>query len=127
MSPVDHPVSLRAEARRMHEAGWSAHRIHQMFRDRLGDAAPARATVYNWTDDHAYERHKRSVIASHARRRSREPVFRLYGTTPEYRAAFIERLREEGIALNAIAKVCRVVFDDDSWTYAKVRYAVEGR
>lgn len=124
---VDHPVALRTEARRMHRAGWSAHRIHQMFRDRLGADAPARATVYNWTDEQAYERHKRSVIAGQARRRSREPVFRLYGSTPDYQAAFIERLRSEDVAVRAIAAVCRVVFDDPSWTYARVRYVLEGR
>ncbi len=122
-----YPAAAAARARELRDAGWSIDRCRDLIAREFG-SRPTFHTFKRWTDP-AYQRSRDADVARRRRLRT-DYSFRLVkggDATVEYQAAFIRRLRSEGVAVSGIAKVCRVVFSDDSWTYGRVRYLLEGQ
>lgn len=127
MSGTRYPVRVASRARELRESGWSVRQIRDLL-GREENVRPALTAIARWTDPKYAERSReRQARWLREKRAEAGYSFAVNGNSPEYQAAFIRRLRDEDIAISAIAKVCRVVFDDSSWTYGKVRYALEGR
>lgn len=113
-----YPVALAAEARRLRaQEGLSAKRIIERLREHHHLPTLSNDTVIRWINPAYADR--RNVAHQERHRllgRSRTWQFRLGGGYPsdEYKAAFVARLRAEGVSARSILKVFRVVFDDTS-------------
>jgi hypothetical protein len=122
-----YPAAAAHRARELRDAGWSIDRCRDFIAQEYG-ARPTFHTFKRWTDPE-YQRSRDADVARRRRLRTAY-TFRLVkggDATPEYQAAFVRRLRSEGATVSSIAAACRVVFADESWTYAKARYVLEGR
>lgn len=121
------PTSVAVQARKFHADGWTTRQIARLIEKEHG-VAPSPNTVKCWVDQDYAERRRKDFAHYHRQRADWQFTFPGRGfRSSEYQAAFIRRLRKEGAAVASIAAVCRVVFADDSWTYGRVRYVLEGR
>ena len=115
-----YPAALMAEAQRLYAGGWSPSEIQRLFEARGEQRIPSRTTIRVWGDEEFRERQLVSHRAAHHRRaEQRGRSFRLAADTPEFQAAFVRRLREEGEPVSGLVRVCRVVFGG-KWTRGRV-------
>ena len=102
-----------ARARQLGKAGWSYSKVRDLLGQEFG-VRPSLDTIGCWlSEDYATTRRR---VQAAARRRYREKLgwsFRLPGSGPEYRSAFVRLLDEKGLAVRDIGSVCDVVFGDD--------------
>lgn len=120
MTRDPYPAALMAEVRQMHAYGWTATHIHRVLLKRDLVRVPSVTTLQIWTNATYAESHRTG-----SRRRARNAgaataKFRLPSDSPEYQAAFVERLRAEGMPWEGVARCCRVVFGGD-WTARRVQ------
>ena len=120
-----YPAAAATRARELREAGWSIDRCRDLIAREFGHR-PTFHTFKRWTDPE-YQRARDADVARRRRLRTAYSFQLVKGgeATPEYQRAFIRRLRQEGATVGSIAAACRVVFADEGWTYARVRYVLE--
>jgi hypothetical protein len=116
-----------AEARRLYAAKWTIAQIVRIIQAEHG-LNVNRDTVKTWVVPEFAEAKRARRARNHRLKYANDAlwVFNLGGpkATPEYRAAFCRRLRAEGEPIEGIARVCRVVFSDQSWTATRVKAAL---
>lgn len=116
-----YPASAIAKARHLRGAGWSLADVGRFLEEDLG-SRPSRSTVMRWTNPVREEKQREHGRRHAARRNAERASFRFPGNrSPEYRAAFMRRLRDEGMPHESIARCCRVVFDDPSVNWRTVK------
>lgn len=122
-----YPVSLMAEAQRLHAGGWRSHEIRALFERRGEPRVPSYTTILMWVDSSYKERQLALHREAHVRRAGERGIrsFKLAAKSPEYQAAFIRRLRAEGEPVSGIVRVCRVVFGG-RWTRGRVQRLLDG-
>lgn len=104
------PGSVVAEARRLAEGGWTTGQIARLIGNRHGKQ-PSRNTVLRWVDPaHTAKENQRRCESNRIEWAERWTFTLGSAKSPEYRQAFIRRLRTEGVPASSIAKVCTVVF-----------------
>ena len=123
-APVRYPASMMAEARELAEAGFYPVGIRRILQGRHG-TVPSLVTIRAWVDPGYAERQNAKCRRRNARLSAERAKFRLRGDTPEFRAQFMRRLRDEGMPHESIARCCRVVFDDPSINWRVVKVALE--
>lgn len=109
MSGIRHNSRAMHLARTLKEGGWSYGSIQDHLEADFG-VRPSRATLRRWCDAEYAERRREQNRRDMHERRAAESSFRLMGSSPDYRAAFVLRLRHEGV--RDIQEVCRVVFGE---------------
>lgn len=115
-----YPITMVRKARELRAAGLTRQQIADAF-ERAGDPVPGLDTISNWTKDpEAYERDLEAARRYKQRRRAAAPSFQLRGhTNTDIVIAFVQRLRQEGLGKEDIAKTCRVVIGG-KWTRERV-------
>jgi hypothetical protein len=113
-------------AQELHAAGWPIVKIADLLERELG-ARPCRDTILGWVDPAYAQRRDMRQQRYNTRRWAARWTFQLGGErmSTEYRAAFARRLRDEGVPVESIARVCGVVFGGD-WTGDHVRKLIAG-
>jgi hypothetical protein len=109
-------------ARELRSAGWTYEQIARLLAREHGHTIHKR-TVQLWLNDTARETHRQHGIRTARKAHAAAASFRLPGHTPEYRAAFMQRLADEGVSAPDIGKVCGVVFGE-RLSGGRVRYAL---
>jgi hypothetical protein len=117
-----YPVATMVRARELREAGWFPTAIRRLL-EKEGHGSPSLFTIQTWTNPRYLAAHHERMQARGLERSAERSRFRLQGSSESYRRAFMERLRDEGVSCNGIAKVCRVVFGVPL-TAHQVRYAL---
>lgn len=131
---VRHPAAMMIEARRLHtdsEGALSVPEIGRQLAKAFG-VRPTSDTIRRWIDpEYADKSRARNIISDRRwRARTGQYAFKLVQggpdmkTTPEYRDAFIRRLRDAGVPRTSIAKVCTVVIPDIATTVDDVYRAL---
>lgn len=123
MSPYTVATMLRA--RELRTDGWSHADIARLIEQETG-RRPSRDSVRRWTDEKYRERKNAQVAESQRVAAARAAGYRLPSDAPEYRAAFILRLRAEGVPWSSIARVCCVVFGG-RWSRERVQAMASSR
>lgn len=119
-----YPASLMVEVCELHGAGWTAYQIHRILRERGQDPLPTMTTVYLWTNPDYRASHQRSHRRAASQRGAAAAKFRLPSRSEAYQAAFVRRLRDEGVTWVNVARVCRVVFGG-RWDERRVQRLIE--
>jgi hypothetical protein len=119
---MSYPITMVLRTRELSAAGWSRERIQDLL-EREGYGRPSHTTVGLWADPAKYEAHMNRSRAQQRAKAAAETDFRLRGSTPEYKRAFMERLRSQGLSCHAVGVVHGVVFGE-RLTEHQVRYAL---
>src|SRR5689334_19478820 len=106
---MGHPMTVVKRAQELVEIGWSAEATSRILADEGVTVTPR--TNLRWTNPAQAERDRKRSLAIHRRNTRTQSVFRLRGTTPEYRDEFIRRLDAASVPATSIAKVCSILFD----------------
>lgn len=103
------PVVMRA--RELCEAGWTPTEAARILAEE--GVSVTHHTIRRWVNPESAERVSQRVRDNHRAGRWRRPwTFKLGGNkaSAEYQAAFVARLRDEGVTWQNVARCCRVVF-----------------
>lgn len=118
-----HSSALIAEARQMHDAGWSCYRIAKIFRRR--GVSISDTTVATWVDPVRAEYRRRLHRQSKARANAAKSGGRLGAgppRSPQFRAERMRSLRALGMSHSAISKVMTFDFPAHPVSEEQVRY-----
>lgn len=113
MSAVRYPAAIAIQARELHDSGWNACEIRRILRQEHG-LQIAETTIRRWTDADFARRRDESNRRHSVKVRAQQWTFALPGAqvSPEYRAAFMARLRQERVPMTSIAKVSTILFGE---------------
>lgn len=119
---MSYPIATKLRACELAAGGWKAARIRDIL-EQEGHGRPSHTTVSLWMDSAKYKVHMDRSRAQQRAKVAATARFRLHGDSPDYRRAFMVRLRSEGLSCHAVGVVFGVVFGE-RLTANQVRWAL---
>ncbi len=123
-----YPASVMRRARELRDAGWSIDAISDLVAQEHGQR-PACATVLRWVDPEGSARRDRAARVRLRQRRASTGTYRFklagHADSPEYQAAFVRALRDEGASTSGIAATCNLLLPGE-WTTTRVGTILRG-